>query len=544
MREFFSLEGGFQKYGGFLADIMILSLLWLLFSIPFITLGASTSALFYVATRRIANREGYITSDFWEAFKTNFVKSTVLWMVFCVLFLLLVLNFIASGELGGMRNFVLPVQIVVLIQLVFAFIYVFPLAARFEMPKMQILKTSFYMANRHLATTVTCTVLLLATLYLTFIAPIFALLAPGVYAVLSSYMLVRIFKRYRPEMDKDPLLEIKEIEAKKEEAKKMKVFELRNQNGLMVKATNVGCAIMQILIPKNHVDIVLGFDSPEEYLNVAHPFFGVVVGRFANRIANGRFMLDQKEVVLEQNDGEHHLHGGSSGFATKIWSVVSHSEDSVTFSYKSPDGDSGYPGDLYAQVKYTLTNENVLRIDYSAATTTKTICNLTNHSYFNLSGHDCKSILDHVLKLNADSITACDGELIPTGELINVAGTPFDFRSEKAIGKDIGATDEISGAGGYDHNFVLGGEGLAAEVYSPVTGIRMSVKTNSPGIQLYTSNMLDGTVTGKGCTYEKHSSFCLETQIFPNAINIPHFPSCIVEKDSPQSFYTEFKFGW
>ena len=544
MRDFFSLDGGFQKYGGFIADTMILSIMWLIFSIPFLTIGASTSALYYVATRRIANREGYITSDFWEAFKLNFVKSTVLWLIFCFVFFLLVINITASGELGQIRNIVLPVQIVVLLQLVFMFIYVFPIVARFEMDKMQIVKSCFFMANRHLLTTITCTVLLMATIFFLIVAPIFLFVAPGAYGVLSSYLLVRVFKRYRPEMDKDPQLELREIEAKKEEAKKMKTIELQNKNGMKVKATNVGCAIMQIVIPKNNVDIVQGFDTANEYMDVAHPFFGVVVGRFANRIENAKFTLDGKEFILEQNDGNHHLHGGNSGFATKIWSVVTESSDSVTFSYNSPDGDSGYPGDLYALVKYSLSNDNVLRIDYTATTNSKTICNLTNHSYFNLSGFAAKSIYDHVLMLHASSITECSEELIPTGKLVNVQGTPFDFRTEKAIGKDLDEAAAVSGAGGYDHNFVLDGEGLAAVVYSPTTGIRMSITTNSPGIQLYTSNMLDGAVTGKGARYDKHSSFCLETQIFPNAINIPSFPSCIVEKDSPQSFYTEFKFEW
>ena len=545
MREFFSLDGGFQKYGGFLADIMILSFMWILFSIPFITVGASTSALYYVATRRIANREGYITSDFWEAFKLNFKKSTLLWLVFCFVFVLLIVNMMASGDLGQIRNVVLPVQIVVLIQLLFMFVYVFPVLARFEMDTMQIVKSCFFMANRHLATTITCAVLLLGILFLTvLVAPIFLFMAPGVYGILSSYMLVRIFKRYRPEMDKDPQLEIQEIEAKKEEAKRMRTFVLENQNGMKVKVTNFGCAIMKIVIPKGDIDIVQGFETAQEYVDIPHPFFGVVVGRFANRIANGKFVLDGKEVVLEQNDGNHHLHGGNSGFANKRWTVETHSEDSITFSYMSPDGDSGYPGDLHATVKYTLSGDNVLRMDYTATTSTKTICNLTNHSYFNLSGHNGKNIYDHELKLYAKKITECDEELIPSGKLLDVYGTPFDFTTEKKIGKDIEAAAAFSGAGGYDHNFVLDGEGIAAEVYSPETDIRMTIRTNSPGIQLYTSNMLDGTVTGKDTKYVKHSSFCLETQIFPNAINIPSFPSCIVEKDSPQNFYTEFKFEW
>ena len=545
LRDFFSIDGAFQKYGGFVADTLILGLLWILFSLPLVTIGASTTALYYVATRRIADREGYITSDFWEAFKGNFVKSTLLWIGFSLFTFILVLNIVMASGVGDIASFILPMQILVLAQLVFLFIYMFPITARFEMRKRDIVKTSFFMANRHLLTTLTCVALMAVMLYAIMIMPIMFFLAPGIYAIMSSYMLVRVFKRYRPEMDKDPRLEIMEIEQKKEEAKKMKMFELTNKNGMCVKVTNVGCAIMKILVPtqKGPVDIVHGFDTPEEYMG-KHPSFGVVCGRVVNRIANGKFMFEGKEVSLELNDGKHHLHGGSDGFDKKIWAVLLVTDNQIEFSLASPDGDSGYPGDLNCKVKYSLSDDNVLRVDYQAATSTKSVCNLANHSYFNLCGHDAKNIYGQELTIYSDKLTAVDAELIPTGEFVMVDSTPFDFRTPKTIGQDIEAAGKVNNTGGYDHNYVLKGEGMAASVYSPHTNIRMSVYTNSPGIQLYTGNFLDGSVSGKGVTYNKHSAFCLETQLFPNAINIPTFPSVIVSSGSPQSFYTEFKFEW
>ena len=545
MRDFFSLEGPFQKYGGFVADMMILSLMWILFSLPVITIGASTTALFYVATRRIADREGYITSDFWEAFKVNFVKSTLLWLMYGAVLLVLVVNITMAGEIGDLSRFIMTVQVIMLVQLIFVFIYMFPIAARFEMKKLDIIKSSFFMANRHLLTTISCAVLMVVVFYAMLVMPFLIFLAPGIYAMLASFMLVKIFKRYRPEMDKDPQLELMEIEQKKEEAKRMKMFELSNKNGMCVKVTNMGCAIMKILIPteKGTVDIVHGFEAPEEYME-KHPFFGVVCGRVANRIAGGKFMFEGEEISLELNDGNHHLHGGSDGFDKKIWAVLSSSDNSVLFSLSSPDGDSGYPGDLNCKVEYSLSDDNVLRIDYHVATNTKTVCNLTNHSYFNLCGFEAKNIYGQHLEICSDKMTAVDGELIPTGEFVNVDYTPFDFRKPKAIGMDIEAASKVNDTGGYDHNYVLRGEGKAASVYSPHTNIRMSVYTNSPGLQLYTGNFLDGSVTGKGVSYDKHSAFCLETQFFPNAVNIPSFPSVVVANGKPQTSYTEFKFEW
>lgn len=323
-------------------------------------------------------------------------------------------------------------------------------------------------------------------------------------------------------------------------------YTLSNKNGMKMTVTNLGCAIMSLTVPAKggEKDIVLGLDKAEDYKN-AHPFFGVAIGRFANRIDGGKFKLGGKQYQLEKNDGgAHHLHGGSNGFDKKEWIIESASDEKIVFTLQVPDGDSGYPGDLTACITYTLTAENVLRIDYEATTETETICNLTNHSYFNLCGHDVPDVFCCEMQIFSDKITKVDEGLIPSGSFIDIAGTPFDFCTPKAIGTDLQAAGDVNKTGGYDHNYVLRGEGKAASVVSPKTGICMSVSTNSPGMQFYTGNFIDGTVSGKGVTYQKHSGFCLETQLFPDGINKPNFPSCVVKKGTPQKFYTEFAFEW
>ena len=323
-------------------------------------------------------------------------------------------------------------------------------------------------------------------------------------------------------------------------------YKLTNKNGVVITATNLGCAIIKWEVPSksgNLVDIVQGLDCAGDYAAKPHPHFGVVCGRVANRIGNATFTLSGKTYKLEANDGPHHLHGGTKGFCKQVWQVTEATGNKLVFVLESPDGDSGYPGNLTARVTYTLSDCNTLRIDYHAATDSETICNLTNHSYFNLNGHDSPCMYDHEIEIVSDKITAVDEGLIPTGEFMDVTGTPFDFRTAKTIGKDINAVDKYTNTGGYDHNFVLRAPGKAASVCSPTTGIRMTVYTNSPGIQLYTSNMLS-PIDGKGVTYDKHSSFCLETQFYPDSINHPNFPSCVVTKCKPQEFYTEFKLEW
>ncbi|MCL2286143.1 MAG: galactose mutarotase [Firmicutes bacterium] len=323
-------------------------------------------------------------------------------------------------------------------------------------------------------------------------------------------------------------------------------YKLTNKNGMVVTVTNLGCAIITLEVPGKDgklYDVVLGLDKAEDYGTAQHPFFGVVAGRVANRIAKGAFTLSGKNYQLETNDGPHHLHGGIEGFDKKVWSVDEVTGNKIVFTYNSPDGDAKYPGNLNARVTYNLDDNNALRMDYYATTDTETICNLTNHSYFNLNGHDDQNIFDHELEIVSDKMTAVDEGLIPTGEYMDVIGTPFDFRTPKTIGQDIEAAGNANNTGGYDHNYVLREPGKAASVYAPKTGIRMTVFTNSPGMQLYTGNMMSPT-QGKGVTYGRQSGFCLETQIYPDAINHPNFPSCIVTKEKPQQFYTEFKFDW
>jgi len=319
---------------------------------------------------------------------------------------------------------------------------------------------------------------------------------------------------------------------------------LSNANGMSITVTNLGCAIIKLEVPGKDgklYDVALGLEKAEDYSG-GHPFFGVVAGRFANRIAGGKFTLAGKEYQLDKNDGDNHLHGGVGGFDKKVWTVEESSPGKIVFSYASPDGDAKYPGNLNARITYTLTADNTLRIDYHATTDSITICNLTNHSYFNLNGHDAQNIMDHEMEILADKITVVNEALTPTGEFMDVTGTAFDFRTPKTIGQDIAKAGELNNTGGYDHNFVLNAPGKAASVYAPKTGIRMEVYTNSPGMQLYTGNMMSAT-RGKGTTYQPQSGFCLETQIFPDAINHPNFPSCVVEKGKAQEFFTEFRFS-
>jgi len=322
-------------------------------------------------------------------------------------------------------------------------------------------------------------------------------------------------------------------------------YTLKNNNGMEMTVTNVGCAIMTLIVPDKNgkpVDVVLGLDKPEDYLG-KHPYFGVVVGRVGNRIGHGKFIFNGEEYQLDCNDGKHHLHGGFDGFDKREWTVVESIHDKIVFELYSPDGDQGYPGDVTCRVTYTLMPENTLRIDYEATTQTETLCNLTNHSYFNLCGHDAKNVYGQIMQIDSVSITDVDTDLIPTGLLTELEHSVFDFSEPKAIGEDLYAAGQVDNTGGYDHNYVLKGTESVATVYSPHTGIRMTLNTNSPGMQFYTGNFIDGTVKGKGVTYQKHSGFCLETQLFPDGINQPDFPSCIVTKGKTQSYYTEFKFS-
>ena len=332
----------------------------------------------------------------------------------------------------------------------------------------------------------------------------------------------------------------------------MNLYTLTNPNGMSMTVTDFGCVILTLNVPGadgKTRDVVVGFDKPEDYKQ-SNPYFGAVIGRVGNRIGYGKFTLDGRAYQLATNDnGLHHLHGGTEGFDKKIWHVDSVAADSITFSYTSPDGEEGYPGDLSVRCTYTLTAYNTLRIDYHAETTGKTVANLTNHTYFNLEGIEAgKDILDHTMRINADAVTAVDDVLIPTGELPPVAGTPFDFNTPKRIGQDFFATGTPGHAqgkvGGYDHNFVLRDAAESVVVSAPQSGITMTVRTDRPGVQFYTGNFLDGTLRGKGATYHQHCAFCLETQLFPDGINHPNFPSPVVEKGKPVTSRTEYCFKW
>jgi aldose 1-epimerase len=293
-------------------------------------------------------------------------------------------------------------------------------------------------------------------------------------------------------------------------------------------------------------DVVLGCDSVEKYeAQTAH--FGGIVGRYANRIAHGRFQLDEQTYSTPKNDGDNTLHGGIRGFDKVVWKAKE-IKDGIELTYVSKDGDQGFPGTLTTTVRYTLSG-SALRIEYLATTDKDTVLNLTNHSYFNLAGQGKSDILGHVLKIDASRTTLVDATLIPTGELKPVEGTPFDFRSPHAIGARIDADDvQLRLGHGYDHNFVLdhrpGQLAEAAEVYEPTTGRILRVLTTEPGVQLYTGNFLDGSITGKeGRVYNRRFAFCLETQHFPDSPNHPSFPSSELKPGQAFHSVTVFQFS-
>jgi aldose 1-epimerase len=331
-------------------------------------------------------------------------------------------------------------------------------------------------------------------------------------------------------------------------------YTLDNGRGVKVEAITYGGIIVSLDTPDRRGrrgDIVLGYDDLSGYLKET-PYFGAIIGRYGNRIANARFTLDGRTYQLAANDGPNHLHGGVVGFDKVLWSVTPFSRaDSVgvVLRYTSPDGEEGYPGDLAATVTYTLTTDGSLVFDYEATTDKPTPVNLTQHSYFNLAGDGVRDVLDQVLTIYADSFTPVDSTLIPTGKIEPVAGTPFDFRTPTAIGARIGAADQqLEYAGGYDHNYVLdrSGPGLvhAAHVYDPDTGRTLDVYTTEPGLQFYSGNFLDGSLVGKsGHVYEHRYGFCLETQHYPDSPNEPGFPSTILRPGEEYRSRTVLKFG-
>jgi len=337
------------------------------------------------------------------------------------------------------------------------------------------------------------------------------------------------------------------------DGRSVQIFELVSPSGVRVELLEVGAVISRIQAPDRDgalADVVLGYESAARYLENPS-YFGCAVGRVANRIAGARFELDGKTYQLAANDGPNHLHGGPGGFCKVLWhgeAVDSASGAAVRFSYTSPDGEEGYPGTLQASVTYTLDAEGGLRLDYEATTDAPTPVNLTNHSYFNLAGAGSGTILDQVLELRASRYTPVDETLIPTGELAPVAGTPFDFTTPTAIGERI---DQVPGGGtnpgGYDHNWVLDSEdgslALAGRLEDPASGRVMEFLTTQPGVQFYSGNFLDGSLSGRGGAYVQHAALCLETQHFPDSIHQPDFPSVVLRPGETFKSSTVYRFS-
>lgn len=336
----------------------------------------------------------------------------------------------------------------------------------------------------------------------------------------------------------------------KADGKDVFLFTLQNKNGVEVTITNYGATVQAIKTPDRSgrvEDITLGYDTLAGFQSKGNPYFGTIVGRYGNRIDKGRFTLAGHEYKLPINNGTNSLHGGIKGFDKQVWDVKDAGAGHVTLHYLSQDGEEGYPGNLDVTVKYTLNANNELKIDYTLTTDKNTVHNLTNHAYFNLAGEGNGDVLKHEVMLNADNFTTIKADLIPTGEIKPVAGTPFDFRKPHAIGERINGKDpQLVYGKGYDHNFIVNGSGmrLAARVTEPASGRVLEVLTDEPAIQLYTGNFLDGTVRGKGGkAYGNRSAFCLETQHYPDSPNHPNFPS--TELKAGQTFHstTIFRFS-
>ena len=332
------------------------------------------------------------------------------------------------------------------------------------------------------------------------------------------------------------------------------LYTLANSKGMQVSIATLGGIVVTLEVPDRSgkiADVTLGFDSLEGYLK-GHPYFGALIGRYGNRIAKGRFSLSGTEYTLARNNGENHLHGGLKGFDKVLWTakeIQAKDGQVLELSYLSRDGEEGYPGNLQVTVVYTLTEANELRMDYRATTDKETVVNLTNHAYFNLAGQGAGDVLAHELFIDADRFTPVNGGLIPTGELRKVDGTPFDFRIPTPIGARIDGSDEQLVAGkGYDHNFVLKGKAgslrLAARVREPKSGRVLEVLTVEPGLQFYSGNFLDGTLTGKaGKIYKHRYGFCLEAQHYPDSPNNPEFPSTRLRPGEAYRTTTVYRFA-
>ena len=370
---------------------------------------------------------------------------------------------------------------------------------------------------------------------------VLALLAAGMFACKSDDGKVKPIpaENFRQEIDGKPV----------------SLYTLKNAKGMTVELTNYGARVVSVWVPDKDGkfrDVVLGMNTLDGYRNADEKFYGAAIGRYANRIGDGKFTLDGKEYQLSVNDGKNHLHGGDTGLYRAVWEAFPYTtlrgEEAIAFKYRSPDGDNGYPGNLDVTVRYLLDEDNGLRIYYEAKTDSATVVNLTNHSYFNLNGEGSGSIEDHLLKIYADAFTPTDSTLIPTGEIRPVAGTPLDFTEFRRIGDRIGDDYEpLKIAGGYDQNWVTREQGSLhpmAEIYSPESGISLSVYSDEPGIQFYSGNFIRGVDVGKsGKPYDYRSAFCLETQKFPDSPNHPEFPSTVLRPGEGYATVCYYYFG-
>lgn len=338
---------------------------------------------------------------------------------------------------------------------------------------------------------------------------------------------------------------------KLETGQEIYLHKISNGNGVSAEIINYGAIVKTLKVPDKTgkaEDVILGFDSLDGYVQ-DQSFQGAIVGRYGNRIAEGKFSLEGNDYQLSVNSGENHLHGGFKGFYKAVWNVDAVSDSSIKLSLTSPDGDEGYPGKVKISVTYTITGDNGLRIDYSGTTDKTTILNPTNHCYFNLTGNPENTILDHELMINADKFTPVNDKLIPTGELKDVEGTPMDFSKPKKIGRDIAAgTEQLEFGFGYDHNWVLndynGEVREAATLYEPVSGRLLTVETDQPGLQFYSGNFLDGSLVGKGGqAYEYRTALCLEAQAYPDSPNHPEFPSVVLKPGEEYTQTTIYKFS-
>ena len=335
------------------------------------------------------------------------------------------------------------------------------------------------------------------------------------------------------------------------DGKKTDLYILKNKNNMQATISNYGGRIVSLLVPDDDkmIDVSVGFDDLKSYEDSSEPYFGALIGRYGNRIAKGKFSLDGNKYSLFVNNGQNALHGGKKGFRSVVWDAKQIDDNILELSYLSKDMEEGYPGNLSVKVVYSLTDNNEFKIDYQATTDKKTVLNLTNHAYFNLNGVGSGDILGHELMLNADNFTPVDSTLIPTGKIVSVKNTPFDFTKSTPIGARIDANDEqIKFGGGYDHNFVLNlktlkGMNLAAKVIADKSNIVMEVFTEEPGVQFYTGNFMNSSHTIKGGNKDdKRTAFCLETQHFPDSPNQPNFPSTVLEVGKKYETSTIYKF--